>query len=161
MEAPMAGFFFSPPVASRVFLHDSPKFRVKIHDCVLAQTYAVLSSYDIMVRLQDYFSYVEQSVNIGTKQVIMDLLNNGKGIAFGKVAENSEKVEFGWPLVLSTPLAVEYGGTGANNAALARFYLGAVSKTGDTMTGNLNIQSALYPSLYLVHPFRCSGVFTG
>lgn len=127
---------------------------VEITNSVLAQTYAVLSSYDIMVRLQDYFSYVEQSVNIGTKQVIMDLLNNGKGIAFGKVAENSEKVEFGWPLVLSTPLAVEYGGTGANNAALARFYLGAVSKTGDTMTGNLNIQSALYPSLYLVPTYN-------
>ena len=32
------------------------------------------------------------------------------------------------------------GGTGANNAATARANIGAVSKTGDTMSGNLNIQ---------------------
>lgn len=129
-------------------------YTVDVTNYVLSQTFAVLSSYDIKVRLQDYFYYVEQSVSIGTKQVIMDFLHDGKGIAFGKVAESSEHVEFGWPLILSSPLAVEYGGTGATTPALARYYLGALSKTGDTMTGNLNIQSALYPSVYLVPTYN-------
>ena len=31
-EVPVAGFFFSSPVASRVFLHDYPKNRVNLHD---------------------------------------------------------------------------------------------------------------------------------
>lgn len=129
-------------------------YSVSVVNQVLAQTFAVLNSYDIKVRLSDYFYYVEQSVSIGTKQVIMDFLHDGKGIAFGKVAESSEHVEFGWPLILSSPLAVEYGGTGATTPALARYYLGALSKSGDTMTGNLNIQSALYPSVYLVPTYN-------
>ena len=129
-------------------------YSVNATNQVLAQTFAVLSSYDIKVRFQDYFYYVEQSVSIGTKQVIMDFLHDGKGIAFGKVAESSEHVEFGWPLILSTPLAIEYGGTGATNATLARYYLGAVAKTGDTMTGNLSIQSSLYPSVYLLPTYN-------
>ena len=129
-------------------------YSVDVTNYVLSQTFEVLSSYDIKVRFQDYFYYVEQSVSIGTKQVIMDFLHDGKGIAFGKVAEQSEHVEFGWPLILSSPLGIEYGGTGATSAALARYYLGAVSKTGDTMTGNLNIQSALYPSVYLAPTYN-------
>ena len=52
----------------------------------LTQTFAALSSYDIKVRLTDYFYYVEQAVSIGTKGVIMDFLASGNGIAFGKVA---------------------------------------------------------------------------
>ena len=120
----------------------------------LSQTFDVLSSYDLKVRLQDYFYYVEQTVSIGTKTVIMDFLSNGNGIAFGKVAENSGYVEFGWPLILSSALGVAYGGTGATTAAGAIANLGGVKKTGDTMTGNLTIQSALYPSVYLTPTYN-------
>ena len=119
-------------------------------DKVLTQTFDALSSYDLKVRLQDYFYYVEQAVSIGTKGVIMDFLSDGTGIAFGKVAETSGYAEFGWPLKLSTPLAISEGGTGASTAAGARAALGAVNKAGDTMTGNLSIQGYLYPSMYLL-----------
>ena len=101
------------------------------------------------MRLQDYFYYVEQAVSIGTKGVIMDFLADGSGIAFGKVAETSGYVEFGWPLKLTEPLEIAQGGTGASTAAGARAALGAVNKAGDTMTGNLTIQGYLYPSVYL------------
>ena len=37
----------------------------------------------------------------------MDFYKDGNGVAFGKVAESSGKVEFGWPVVLSTPLGVD------------------------------------------------------
>ena len=118
-------------------------------DKLLDQTYDPLSSYDLKVRLSDYFYYVEQAVSIGTKGVIMDILSDGSGIAFGKVAEESGHAEFGWPLKLSSPLDIAYGGTGASTAAEALAALGAVKKSGDTMTGNLTIQGSLYPSVYL------------
>ena len=121
---------------------------------VLPQTFDALNSYDIKVRLTDYFYYVEQAVSIGTKQVILDFLSDGSGIGIGKMAETSGYVEFGWPLKLSSPLAIAYGGTGATTAAAAIAVLGGVKKSGDTMTGNLSIQSYLYPSLYLLPTYN-------
>ena len=124
-------------------------YNVSAADKLLSQTYDALASYDLKVRLSDYFYYVEQAVSIGTKGVIMDLLSDGTGIAFGKVAEESGFAEFGWPLKLSSPLGIEYGGTGASTSTAALAALGAVKKNGDTMTGNLTIQGYLYPSVYL------------
>ena len=121
---------------------------------LLSPTFDALSSYDIKIRVQDVFYYIEQTVSIGTKQVMMDFYRDGSGIAFGKVAENAGKVEFGWPLLLSEPLGVDQGGTGAENASAACTKLGAVKKSGDTMTGNLAISGYLYPSLYLLPTYN-------
>ena len=121
---------------------------------LLSPTFDALSSYDIKIRVQDVFYYIEQTVSIGTKQVMMDFYKDGSGIAFGKVAENAGKVEFGWPLLLSEPLGVDQGGTGAATAASACAKLGAVKKAGDTMTGNLSISGYLYPSLYLMPTYN-------
>ena len=84
----------------------------------------------------------------------MDFFRNGNGIAFGKVAENAERVEFGWPIILSSALGIDQGGTGATTAAGACTNIGAVKKSGDTMTGNLSIQSNLYPSVYLLPTYN-------
>ena len=116
---------------------------------VLQQEFELLSSYDLKVRLQDYFYAVEQSVSIGTKTVILDLLSDGTGIGIGKIAEASGKCEIGWPLELSEPLSVENGGTGSSTPAGAIANLGGVKKTGDTMTGNLTINNGAAPSLSL------------
>lgn len=129
-------------------------YSVNTTNLLLSQTFDALSSYDLKVRLQDYFYYIEQTVSIGTKQVMMDFYKDGSGVAFGKVAENPGKVEFGWPVQLSTPLGVDQGGTGANNAASACGNMGAVKKSGDTMTGNLSISGYLYPSLYLLPTYN-------
>ena len=64
-------------------------------------------------------------------------------------AGEDNTVSFGWPVKLATPLEVEQGGTGGNSQATACAALGAVKKAGDTMTGDLNIQTSLYPSLKL------------
>ena len=85
---------------------------------------------------------------------LMDFYKDGNGVAFGKVAESSGKVEFGWPVVLSTPLGVDQGGTGATTASNACAKLGAVKKSGDTMTGNLSISGYLYPSVYLLPTYN-------
>ena len=121
---------------------------------LLEQTYDALYSYDIKVRLTDYFNYVEQAVSIGTKGVILDFMADGTGIGIGKVAETSGYIDCGWPLKLSTALAVAYGGTGATSAAGAIANLGGVKKTGDTMTGNLNISGYLYPSMLLLPTYN-------
>lgn len=121
---------------------------------LLTQTFDTLYSYDLKVRLTDYFYYVEQSVSIGTKGVILDFLADGTGVGIGKVAETSGYIECGWPLKLSSPLAIAYGGTGVTTAAAAIAALGGVKKTGDMMTGNLTIQSSLYPSLYLIPTYN-------
>lgn len=128
----------------------APNYAVSASNMLLSFSADVLKSYDVKVRLSDYFYYVEQAVSVGTKQVLMDFYKDGNGIAFGKVAEEAEKVEFGWPLVLANALGIEYGGTGATTAAGALSALGGVKKSGDTMTGNLNIQGSLYPSLKLL-----------
>ena len=129
-------------------------YAVSSTNLLLSATFDALKSYDLKVRLTDYFYYVEQSVSIGTKQVLMDFFRNGNGIAFGKVAENAERVEFGWPIILSSALGVDQGGTGATTAAGACANIGAVKKSGDTMTGNLSIQSNLYPSMYLLPTYN-------
>ena len=129
-------------------------YAVSATNLLLSQTFDTLSSYDLKVRLTDYFYYVEQTVSIGTKQVLMDFYSGGNGIAFGKVAESAEKVEFGWPVVLSEPLGVDQGGTGATTASAACGKLGAVKKSGDTMTGNLSISGYLYPSVYLLPTYN-------
>ena len=129
-------------------------YAVSATNLLLSATFDALKSYDLKVRLSDYFYYVEQSVSVGTKQVLMDFYKDGNGVAFGKVAESSGKVEFGWPLVLSTPLGVDQGGTGATTASNACAKLGAVKKSGDTMTGNLSISGYLYPSVYLLPTYN-------
>ena len=114
-------------------------YAVSKTDLLLSPTFDALKSYDLKISLTDYFTTVEQVVSIGTKQVMVDFYKNGTGVAFGKVAETSGKAEFGWPLKLTTPLAVSEGGTGSATAAAACTALGAVKKSGDTMTGSLLI----------------------
>lgn len=100
------------------------------------------------------FYYAEQTVSVGTKQVMMDFYKDGSGVAFGKVAESPGKVEFGWPVQLTEPLGVEQGGTGATAGAAACGNIGAVKKSGDTMTGSLRISEYLYPSVYLLPTYN-------
>ena len=125
-------------------------YSINTTNLLLPQTFDELSSFDFKVHLQDYFYYVEQTVSVSTKQVMMDFYRDGSGIAFGKVAEQSGKVEFGWPVQLSSPLEVSQGGTGAASGAAACGNIGAVKKSGDTMTGDLRVQTSLYPSVKLL-----------
>ena len=62
-------------------------YAVSAANLLLSATFDALKSYDLKVRLSDYFYYVEQSVSVGTKQVLMDFYKDGNGVAFGKVAE--------------------------------------------------------------------------
>jgi hypothetical protein len=127
---------------------------VSFENRLLPQTYNTLYSYDIFLIISDWFTAASQIVSVGTKQVVMDFFRGGNGIAFGKVAETNGAVEFGWPIVLDEPLGIAQGGTGASTAAAACSALGALARSGGTMTGNLSIQGSLYPSLYLLPTYN-------
>ncbi len=108
---------------------------------------AVDATYKARITLTDTVGTVSNyDVTIGSAAYIMHVKKGGKAVGFGTAAGADNTVTFGWAVKLSTPLEVSQGGTGGSTDAAARSSLGAVSKTGDTMTGNLNIQTSLYPS---------------
>lgn len=47
-------------------------YSIAVTNLLLSQTFNALNSYDLKVRVQDYFYYIEQTVSIATKQVMMD-----------------------------------------------------------------------------------------
>ena len=62
-------------------------------------TFSVDYQYDIRITVTDWFGSARSfTTTLPTGQVILDLLANGKGIAFGKVAEE-EGIDFGWNMV--------------------------------------------------------------
>ena len=141
-------------VWTQAYTVNAASYTLAISNQLLSQTYDALSSYDVKIRLADYFQEAEQAVSIGTKGVILDFLADGTGIGIGKVAEMPGAIECGWPLKLSEPLSIAYGGTGAASAENALAALGGVKKAGDTMTGNLSILGNLYPSLLLLPTYN-------
>ena len=139
---------------TQAYTVNAASYTLAVSNQLLSQTYDALSSYDVKIRLADYFQKVEQAVSIGTKGVILDFLADGTGIGIGKVAETPGAIECGWPLKLSDPLSIAYGGTGAASAENALAALGGVKKAGDAMTGNLRISESLYPSLFLLPTYN-------
>lgn len=111
---------------------------------------AVDASFNATLTLRDTVGTVSTyTLTIPSISYIMHVKRGGKALGFGVAAGADNTVTFGWPLKLNTKLEVSQGETGAGSASSACSNLGAVKKTGDTMTGNLYIQSSLYPSLYL------------
>ena len=139
---------------TQAYAVNAASYTLAVSNQLLSQTYDALSSYDVKIRLADYFQEAEQAVSIGTKGVILDFLADGTGVGIGKVAETPGAIECGWPLKLSDPLYIAYGGTGAASAENALAALGGVKKAGDTMTGNLNISGYLYPSMLLLPTYN-------
>lgn len=139
---------------TQAYAVNAASYTLAVSNQLLSQTYDALSSYDVKIRLADHFQEAEQAVSIGTKGVILDFLADGTGIGIGKVAETPGAIECGWPLKLTDPLSIAYGGTGAASAENALAALGGVKKAGDTMTGNLNISGYLYPSMLLLPTYN-------
>jgi hypothetical protein len=59
---------------------------------------SVDSSYDIRLSVTDFFGTVRSTIEIPTAFTLLDFNASGKGIAFGKVSELEEGVEFALPM---------------------------------------------------------------
>lgn len=113
-------------------------------------------SFKVKFTLSDQFNTIEKVLNVGTAAFTVFFRQGGNGVAIGKVSERANAVEINpdWDIYhgstkLNGTVPISRGGTGATSASGARSNLGAVNKAGDTMTGNLNIQGTLYPSMLL------------
>lgn len=113
-------------------------------------------SFKVKFTLSDAFNTIEKVLNVGTAAFTVFFRQGGNGVAIGKVSERANAVEINpdWDIYhgstkLNGTVPIARGGTGATSASGARSNLGVVAKTGDTMTGNLNIQGSLYPSMLL------------
>ena len=118
-------------------------------------------SFKVKFTLSDKFNTIEKVLNVGTAAFTVFFRQGGNGVAIGKVSERANAVEINpdWDIYhgstkLTGTVPVARGGTGATSAAGARSNLGAVNKAGDTMTGNLNIQGYLYPSMLLMPTYN-------
>lgn len=114
-------------------------------------------SYNVKFTLTDQFNAIEKVLTIGTAAYTVFFRQSGNGVALGKVSERANAVEINpdWDIYhgstkLNGTVPISRGGTGAATAPLALVALGAVAKSGDVMTGNLVIQGAQYPSLWLI-----------
>ena len=113
-------------------------------------------SFNVKFTLTDQFNTIEKVLTVGTAAYTVFFRQGGNGVALGKVSERANAVEINpdWDIYhgstkLNGTVPISRGGTGATTAANARSQLGVVSKSGDTMTGNLTIQGTLYPSMVL------------
>ena len=116
---------------------------------------AVDATYSVTITATDTVGSVSTySGEVSSAAYIMHVKKGGRALGFGMAAGADGTASFGWPLILSKPLAVAQGGTGANTASGACSAIGAVKKSGDTMSGNLNIATSLYPSLCLLPSYN-------
>lgn len=114
-------------------------------------------SFKVKFTLNDQFNTIEKVLNVGTAAFTVFFRQGGNGVAIGKVSERSNAVEINpdWDIYhgstkLNGTVPISRGGTGATDASSACYYLGAVKKSGDTMTGALYMKSTYYPSVYLL-----------
>ena len=67
-----------------------------------AVSFDPLKSYDLKLKISDYFYDIEQTVSLGTKHVLLDFFRDGTGLALGKIAEQSGKIGVGLPMLFAT-----------------------------------------------------------
>lgn len=98
----------------------------------------VNNTYDVRLSITDFFGTVRKVIELSTAFTLIDFHSGGKSIAFGKVAELTEGVEFALPTVFShaeTPSSVTYlqDGQDLNDVMQPGFY--AIPNT--TVSGSL------------------------
>lgn len=68
------------------------------------------SSYEVQLALTDAFGTVTITTQLSTVAAVMDILNSGNGIAFGKVAETDNLLDSQWDIRTHGDLTVDGGG---------------------------------------------------
>lgn len=77
--------------------------------------FSVDSSYDVKLTVTDYFGSVSSTIELPTAFTLIDFNKSGKGIAFGKVSELAEGIEFALPMrsafghLITSPVELQTG----------------------------------------------------
>lgn len=94
---------------------------------VTASLFSTDSAYDVRLTITDYFGSITNTIDLPTAFTLLDFNASGRGIAFGKVSEMTEGMEFALPTKFShaeTPSSVTYlqGGEDFDNILEPGFY---------------------------------------
>lgn len=84
-----------------------------LNDSIISASglFSVDNSYDIRLSVTDYFTTVRSIFEIPTAFTLLDFNASGRGVAFGKVSEKTEGVEFALPLYSTHPGKVLWSGS--------------------------------------------------
>lgn len=96
------------------------------------------NSYDVRLSVSDAFTTVRSIIDIPTAFTLLDFNASGRGLAFGKVSEKTEGVEFGLPAFFSygeTPSSVTYlqGGVDLDTILEPGFYAIPTTEVSGTL----------------------------
>ena len=89
-------------------------------------------TYNVRLYVVDSFNSSSMQLDINTETTTIDFLAGGKGISFGKVAENSEEVDIAWNLrvradaLLKTALATDWYKSSGNTGWMNETYGGGI-----------------------------------
>lgn len=73
------------------------------------------NSFDVQLTIKDFFTTIRSTFEIPTAFTLLDFNKSGRGIAFGKVSEMAEGIEFALPMVstlghlITSPVAIQTG----------------------------------------------------
>lgn len=71
--------------------------------------FGIDSSYDVRVSVKDSFVTIRSAIDIPTAFTLIDFHSGGRALAFGKVCEKTEGVEFGLPTYFTEPPIINGG----------------------------------------------------
>lgn len=77
--------------------------------------FGIDSSFEIRLTITDYFGSASKTVELPTAFTLLDFNASGRGLAFGKVSEMAEAVEFALPIkstlghLITSPIALQTG----------------------------------------------------
>jgi len=112
------------------------------------------NSYDIRLSVVDSFTTVRSVTDIPTAFTLLDFNASGKGVAFGKVSELTEGVEFALPMkstlghLITSPVILQTG-TDLNSLTETGYY--AFSNVVSTTLLNSPMQGSASGSVEVVH----------
>lgn len=71
--------------------------------------FGIDSSYDVRLSVKDSFVTIRSAIDIPTAFTLIDFHSGGRALAFGKVCEKTEGVEFGLPTYFTVPPIINGG----------------------------------------------------
>lgn len=99
---------------------------------ITAAALNVDSAYDVRLTVKDYFTTVTKTVEIPTAFTLLDFNASGRAMAFGKVSELTEGIEFGLPVIFRNGYDVT-GNPGWITAKLTSDFETYAANAGNTL----------------------------